>query len=59
MKLSFHGLDVPSCIPFVRMRGGRLRFIDHNDAWPQELFRFENRVEQIVGVKKYVNGGEV
>jgi len=50
--------DLPFCNTMVEMQDGTKRKIEHYlnepDEWPMALRRFEEQVDTIIGVKKYV-----
>lgn len=55
--------DLPFCITSIEMQNGTKRKIEHYlnepDEWPAALLKFEELVDKLVGIAKYIgNGGE-
>jgi hypothetical protein len=57
-----HCTDMPSCITTIEMQDGQKRTIDHYlqtpGEWPPRLTRFEEKVDELIGVSKYVGDYE-
>lgn len=50
----------PSCITSIIMCDGRRRWIDHyhgGNEWPELLNKFEDKIDKLVGTKKYIGSG--
>ena len=54
--------DMPYCITTVEKLDGTKRKIEHYlqepDKWPIALLRFEEQIDNIIGVEKYVGNAE-
>ncbi len=55
--------DMPYCITTIEMMDGAKRKIEHYlqkpDEWPAALLKFEKKIDNIIGVERYVGDGEV